>query len=1581
MGLKVELSLSECAAGIEAFDTWMVNALISISPWADIILFSGQTPQKLVFIAKLRMEPTNQCSTRTLEIPLDYDEQITSLLCIPIMSTQRTSLGSVDWTALVVGLSSGYVKFYTEQSTCLLSLKFCDEPVINLKLQTQKSNSNARSQAHFASIVDELLIVHRSCAIVCDGIGLYENLRISREDVAKNQPNYEPAYTATNLPTILTCQRWKFEDPCDTKVLDADLLGMRCSTKFDTMKSDSMNSDHVPAKSFTRTLALVGSNPFIACYREARETTTHSYTEMIGSLLPFWSKPQPTRVQINDIKCSSIAGLFDRGRLATSVVPSPDRRLAVITDDYGRVMLVDVTNWLVVRVWKGYRNAQCGWVEVKRNQEERNSPHASFLVIYAPRRGLLEIWSAQRGPRVAAFNVGKSCRLLYAGYKMLNMRAESSNQKIKSPNLLVDQSYSTNCYLIDGENATVYSIELPYTYSLYKFSDLQSRDRLLINELVGFIRQEAGVNVISETLNRISLAESQEQAIQKIALLLLPNQIVPIMENLIGKIMKNYDNQPGESMSEDDQSTVELSKRLIRICSLFSEQSELNTGDVTYQDVDNRFVDECEEHPKEIDELAEHLGWTSSEVLRYLSLLALEGSYNREHSQSPWPNMGEPLTWSEFVDCFDLQRLKLRSKGNTSSTKLGLSDSGHSIKLKDFKYKFLSREKISKTALFMYNGASESFYQVASASPKIIVDYVETSKYSGYNHLEPSSRLVLLFQFWLSTKLCNHWKMWTFLQRHIGQISDELKVIAMTQESDESLIEAWKRIYHLILESDNIYAAIIATAAIRGDTLRTISDNEKREKLERDTGEEKKHDDDDDEKTGEDQRASALDWECLCVDAERMSLLIQQLEDVFLLKLLLRYSLHDGHLVDKFVYRVPRISVANILRGGPTIVSELVAQWAVQSNVHPKIFTQPYGVVEEETDRVIIDASTSRSRLLKFRTRAGNNANNDDSAKELLHHTKTSFPRSLDANVVLLNCLWEFCNRWANTSSASDKHQYLNKSLDCLSLLNSGAIVDLKHNSACLAYKTFFQRTFERLTTLIETNSTILSPKCLRSRETISRRELNMSEDCLDDFVQFCHNISDLMLETFRSVTDMMELNEEETKLKDKLLSLDDWWSTLASINMMNKPLGEQDAAGSFMPTMMQTISAQTSGHHNAWPAIQPNSLMNAAISSSKLFDIETLVELNRLTTLMILIFRLKLIKVYPLSLIGEKSRQILKLDLQQSPSTGADVRKRTGQVEDLRQKFARKCIVSIVEKLTDETNDETFSRDISMDVDQDILSTKDQAAPSGNDLPRRQPKQPDPKPDDDFHQDDIDQRTEPVKKWNDHSLEAVSDTDADSNESMVLFTHLLSLANEWQLDGDELHLELVFEMFRCNHDKLAAQLSTRVLDKETLANGLLKISTQRVLVLFGLSPQLSSQLQWRQRVDKWSLFQPNVASWLKSIQEEETKHEIASLSFPDSLKPPKVVTTNRQHDESDTATMDELTDFDLYIEHSLGLRLFVLEALRHRTRSILETVTNYLDGQANRLAYDLLQLLETKLFEKFLEQEKQRWSNEQHGS
>lgn len=1559
---------------IESFDSWIEHAIVAISPNADMLLFASHTPQKTTFLAKLRMEPINQYTTKPLEVPLDYKEQVTSLLCLPIMSTQKTAIGLVDWTALVIGLSSGYVKFYTEQSICLLSFKFCDEPVLSLKCQTLKNNSNARTETHFPIIIDELLITYRSSAIAIDGISLHENLRISKDEVVRSRSSYEPAYNLSNLPSILLGQKWKFEDSRGSVILDAELLGTRKQTKFDNFMSESIDSDYVPTKASARTLAFVGRNPFVSCYRESSDTSSHSYTEIIGSIFSLWNKPQPSKLQLTEITKPSTISLFDNERLATSIVSSPDKRLAAITDDFGRVSLIDVTNWVVIRIWKGYRSAQCGWIEVKRNPEQRACSHASFLVIYAPKRGLLEVWSAQRGPRVAAFNVGKNCRLLYSNYKMLNMRAEVL-QKNGVVNHLAEQSYSSNCYLLNAKSEKIFSVEVPYTYSLYKYGDLMSRDHLLIGELVGALQQDSEVELISEILHRIALAESLQTSIQKIVNSLTPEKIVPIMENLIIKTVKNYDNHSGEVMTDDDISIIELCKRIIRLSVIFKDLSQSTPNNITLPDVNQRLIDEYEEHPQEIDEFSNQLGWSTTEVLRYLSLLALDRSYRGIHLSNPWPNLGEPLAWCEFISCFDLNRKDFRrtSKRKDSKADKTINTDQVSVRLQEFNNAFLSQEKVIKTALFMYNRLSEAYYrssQSATKANKELTSLLTTS----YNYLEPSSRLALLFQFWLSTKLCNHWKMWNFLQNQVGLMSDELKVIAMAQDDDTILIDTWKQIYNLILESDNIFSAIIATATIKSDTLRMIQDNEKREKLlSQENNVESKDDADDEEEKGR----SSVDWECLCIDAERMSILSQQLEDVFLLNLLLKYSVKDGHLVDGYLYRVPRISVANILRSGPTVVSELVAQWAVQSEIKVNIFTEAYGAAEDQTGRVIIsDCSSTHTKLYSLRS---SQLNNEEHAKELLHHTKTCYPRSLEPENILLNCIWEYCRQWTASLASTSKIQLLKKAYDCLTLIES---VQLKHKISNVAFKTFFQRTFERLVGLVETNSTIVNVKGSRLRDTFTRKELNMGEECLEDFVKFCCDLSEFMLQTSSVVgtkSSNDQENVEEQELKSRLLTFDSWWATPSAVKMLDKCNAESDTQRHSRQPSLELSKLIFSKNNDT---VYSSSLARTILSTTSTLDVNMLVELNRLANLMNLIFKLKIVRAYPMSLMGEESRQILKIDLHQMPSsTGESNKNRTRPIGELRQKFARKCILNIVTKMSDETNE--FNGDD--DDDEDDNDNFDQMAHDNNhdksedidskstkskfDMDSRRKKSTTSQSSSSrdlvkFNREDngnnnrkhistgsktlnsgadllASARTQSSEQQ-DAEDEVESLAKSENNESMVLFTNLLSLANEWQLNCDELYLELVFELYRCNHDKMAAQISTRTKDHQTLATGLLKISSQRVLVLFGLSPNVSGP-EWRRRIDKWSIFQPNVVAWLKSIQHEEMRREIACLSFSSSLK---------------TSS------------NTFGVEIYLLHQLRRRTKLILEYATNHLEGQAARLAYDLLELLESQKFDKVVQEE-----------
>ena len=121
----------------------------------------------------------------------------------------------------------------------------------------------------------------------------------------------------------------------------------------------------------------------------------------------------------------SIAAFEDGTRAIERVWLDPTGTVAALADSHGRVLLLDVASFTLVRVWKGYRNAQCAFLEAYDGGHSPDRPAAAtggpastvhrrtlFLTIYAPRRGLLEVWPARRGARVALYSVGPGALLL-----------------------------------------------------------------------------------------------------------------------------------------------------------------------------------------------------------------------------------------------------------------------------------------------------------------------------------------------------------------------------------------------------------------------------------------------------------------------------------------------------------------------------------------------------------------------------------------------------------------------------------------------------------------------------------------------------------------------------------------------------------------------------------------------------------------------------------------------------------------------------------------------------------------------------------------------------------------------------------------------------------------------------------------------------------------------------------------------------------------------------------------------------------------------------------------------------------------
>lgn len=106
-------------------------------------------------------------------------------------------------------------------------------------------------------------------------------------------------------------------------------------------------------------------------------------------------------------------------RQVTSVLLEPLGRMALICDTFGRIILVDLEDNLIVKIWKGYREPQVAFIEPPQTQRSKSTTDSTpivsddlYVVLYTGRRGIMEVWNLMKRERVSIADVGIACKLL-----------------------------------------------------------------------------------------------------------------------------------------------------------------------------------------------------------------------------------------------------------------------------------------------------------------------------------------------------------------------------------------------------------------------------------------------------------------------------------------------------------------------------------------------------------------------------------------------------------------------------------------------------------------------------------------------------------------------------------------------------------------------------------------------------------------------------------------------------------------------------------------------------------------------------------------------------------------------------------------------------------------------------------------------------------------------------------------------------------------------------------------------------------------------------------------------------------------
>ncbi|XP_066883929.1 rab3 GTPase-activating protein non-catalytic subunit isoform X2 [Kogia breviceps] len=932
--------------------SWLQDCVLSLSPTNDLMVIARE--QKAVFLV-----PKWKHSAKGKEemqfavgwsgsLSVEEAECVTSALCIPLASQKRSSTGRPDWTCIVVGFTSGYVRFYTESGVLLLSQLLNEDPVLQLKCRTYEIPRHPGVTEQN----EELSILYPAAIVTIDGFSLFQSLRACRNQVAK-----AAASGNENIqPPPLAYKKWGLQD-IDT-IIDHASIGIMTLSPFDQMKTASnIGGYNAAIKNSPPAMSqyvTVGSNPFTGFFYALEGSTqpllshvalavasklTSALFNAASGWLGWKSKHEEEVVQKQKPKVEPATplavrfGLPDSRRHGESICLSPCNTLAAVTDDFGRIILLDVARGIAIRMWKGYRDAQTGWIQIAEDLHERapekvdfspfGSPQgpsrvAQFLVIYAPRRGILEVWSTQQGPRVGAFNVGKHCRLLYPGYKIMGL------------NNVTSQNWQPQTYqmcLVDPVSGSVKTVHVPFHLALSDKKSERAKDMHLVKKLGALLKAKSPnldliETEIKELILDIKYPATKKQALESIlASIRLP---FSCLRNITQTLMDTLKNQELECVGEG---LLQFCANKLKLLHLYESVSQLNS------------IDFHSDTPFSDNDLSVLLRLDEKELLKLQALLE---KYKQENSR----------TAVRFSD----------DKDGVLPVKTFLEYLEHE---KDV----INMKKISEEDCV---ALGSFFFWKCLCGESSTEDMCRTLESAG---LSPQLLLSLLLSVWLSKEkdvldkpqsvCCLHTMLY---------LLSKMKVAIEETWDSQSVSPWWQQMRAACIQSEHNGAALLSAHV--GHAVAAQISNSLTEKHFSQTV------------SGTDSEALTDSWEALSLDTEYWKLLLKQLEDCLLLQTLLHSKAPASASKASSLQSepLPKLSVKKLLEGGKGGIADSVAKWIFKQDVSPEV--------------------------LKLANKEGDAEDSDEPKEDLLHLAYKQFPCSLELDVLHAHCCWEYVVQW-----------------------------------------------------------------------------------------------------------------------------------------------------------------------------------------------------------------------------------------------------------------------------------------------------------------------------------------------------------------------------------------------------------------------------------------------------------------------------------------------------------------------------------------------------------------------------------------
>ncbi|TKY66419.1 Rab3 GTPase-activating protein non-catalytic subunit [Spatholobus suberectus] len=349
------------------------------------------------------------------------------------------SISALEWLAfrdhrvIVAGTSSGYLLLYSLRGELIHRQMIYPGRVLKLRVRgTKKDLIQDTSSEEFCLIMPGVIARF-------DGSDIQNMLQKWFEEAHSRfwdqNPKSQDSEDFGNTDVKIPYQLWNIgkygtcADAAITGIMPPPLMEQQSSQRYYcavAVGEDAVISAYRLSENKGR--SLVGA--ILSKVVPATFSTISSFSKLIWRSEQSSPKKSPKKSDQKPqpfARASPLTCLKDHPRKGEKLTLSPSGTLAAITDSLGRILLLDTQALVVVRLWKGYRDASCLFMEMLVNKdiasssssysEPLKSDYCLCLAIHAPRKGIIEIWQMRTGPRLRTIPCAKGSKMLQPSYR------------------------------------------------------------------------------------------------------------------------------------------------------------------------------------------------------------------------------------------------------------------------------------------------------------------------------------------------------------------------------------------------------------------------------------------------------------------------------------------------------------------------------------------------------------------------------------------------------------------------------------------------------------------------------------------------------------------------------------------------------------------------------------------------------------------------------------------------------------------------------------------------------------------------------------------------------------------------------------------------------------------------------------------------------------------------------------------------------------------------------------------------------------------------------------------------------------